>query len=217
MADQARERCGDARDRRNRAHQTARLALRRACADCRARAGQGLACGGGRDRGSGCFMTRSGGRAPSFHRRPPRTEVRLARASSRTDCRALLLLARVALGMSPFALLALVAAMLGPRSRAHSRLGWASFVAALIFLALPFGYASDVAQLATGASLRFAAPAIVAGALLMAPVARSAPRAATGESCAYPCFSEQRFCMRSFGTTRRRAPPPPSLCLQSPR
>lgn len=91
----------------------------------------------------------------------------------------LALLVRVALVTSPFALLALCAALLGPTIARHSRLGWASFAAALIFLALPFGYASDVAQLATGASLRFAAPAIVAGALLMAPLARRAPGVAT--------------------------------------
>ncbi len=89
------------------------------------------------------------------------------------------LLVRVALRTSPFALLALCAALLGPLTARRSCLRWAAFVAALIFLALPFGYASDVAQLATGASLRLGAPAIVAGALLLAQIARGAPRAAT--------------------------------------
>ncbi|MGC1379723.1 MAG: hypothetical protein WA814_01725, partial [Candidatus Baltobacteraceae bacterium] len=45
-----------------------------------------------------------------------------------------------------------------------------------LFFALPFGFESNVAQLATGASLRFAAPAIAAGGLLLA---RPATRFAT--------------------------------------
>jgi hypothetical protein len=91
----------------------------------------------------------------------------------------LALLARVAVRTSPFALLALCAALLGPLIAPRARLGWAAFGAAAIFLVLPFGYASDVAQLASGASLRFAAPAIVVGALLLAHVARRAPVAGT--------------------------------------
>ncbi len=93
---------------------------------------------------------------------------------------ALALVARVTLAASPFGLLALCAALAGPLlSRRDPRLGWAAFASALLFLALPFGYATSVAQLATGASLRFAAPAIAIGAVLLAPVARRYAGAAT--------------------------------------
>ncbi len=86
---------------------------------------------------------------------------------------ALAILARVAISMSPFALAALCAALLGPAlARREPRLGWAAFSGALLFFALPFGYESSVAQLATGASLRFAAPAIAVGAVILARPAR---------------------------------------------
>ena len=74
---------------------------------------------------------------------------------------------------SPFALVALCAALLGPAlARREPRLGWAACAGALLFFVLPFGYESSVAQLATGASLRFAAPAIAVGAVILAPPAR---------------------------------------------
>ncbi len=83
------------------------------------------------------------------------------------------LLATVAIHLSPFALIALVAALLGPLLAIRDRtLGWAAFAAALLFFMLPFGYETSVAQLANGTSLRFAAPAIAAGALLIAPLVR---------------------------------------------
>jgi hypothetical protein len=86
---------------------------------------------------------------------------------------AIALLGRVAVGASPFALFALCASFLGPAIAVRDRrLGWAAFAAALLFLVLPFGYATSVAQLATGASLRFAAPAIALGAVLLALPAR---------------------------------------------
>jgi hypothetical protein len=86
---------------------------------------------------------------------------------------ALALLAAVAIHLSPFTLLALIAALIGPLLAIRDRaLGWAAFAAALLFFVLPFGYETNVAQLANGASLRFAAPAIAAGALLLAPAAR---------------------------------------------
>ncbi|HVN69800.1 MAG TPA: hypothetical protein VMU38_09150 [Candidatus Binatia bacterium] len=89
----------------------------------------------------------------------------------------LALFARVAFVASPFVLLAIAAALLGPfYARRDARLAWSGSAAALLFFALPFGFASNVAQLATGASLRFAAPAIAAGALLLA---RPATRVAT--------------------------------------
>jgi hypothetical protein len=89
---------------------------------------------------------------------------------------ALALLARVAFHASPFALLAFCAALLGPLiARREPRLGWAAFAAAALVFVLPFGYNTSVAQLATGASLRLAAPAIAAGALLFArPALRNA-------------------------------------------
>lgn len=83
------------------------------------------------------------------------------------------LLASVLLRFSPFALIALVAALFGPPLATRDRaLGWAAFAAVALFLVLPFGYETGVPQLATGASLRFAAPAIAVGALLLGPVAR---------------------------------------------
>ncbi len=83
------------------------------------------------------------------------------------------LLVAVAIHLSPFALIALIAALLGPLIAARDRaLGWAAFAAVLLFFILPFGYETSVAQLANGESLRFAAPAIAAGVLLLAPLAR---------------------------------------------
>ena len=85
---------------------------------------------------------------------------------------ALLLLLRVGTSISPFALIALAAALVAPAILPKQRaLGWSAFAAALLFFILPFGYDTSVAQLATGASLRFAAPAVAAGALALAPVA----------------------------------------------
>jgi hypothetical protein len=91
---------------------------------------------------------------------------------------ALALLADVALRVSPLALVALLAALLAPLTGRDRRLSWAGFAAVLVFVLLPFGYASNIAQLATGASLRFAAPAIVAGALLLTRPARAMPSVA---------------------------------------
>jgi hypothetical protein len=93
---------------------------------------------------------------------------------------AFVLLARVAATASPFALLALLAALFGPLiARRDRRLGWAASAAALLFFVMPFSYETAVAQLATGASLRFAAPAIAAGAIALAYPARRAPAIAT--------------------------------------
>jgi hypothetical protein len=93
---------------------------------------------------------------------------------------ALATLGRVTLAAAPFALVALLAALFGPIvARRDRRLGWAALGAALLFFALPFGYATSVAQLATGASLRFAAPAIAAGAVILTGPARRAAGIAT--------------------------------------
>lgn len=83
------------------------------------------------------------------------------------------LLAAIAIHLSPFALVAIIAALLGPLIAPRDRaLGWAAFAAVPLFFVLPFGYETNVAQLANGESLRFAAPAIAAGVLLLAPLAR---------------------------------------------
>lgn len=86
---------------------------------------------------------------------------------------ALLTLVAVVVRVSPFALIALLAALLAPAiARGDPLLRWAPCAAAILFFMLPFGYATSVAQLATGASLRFAAPALAAGALVLAPYGR---------------------------------------------
>jgi hypothetical protein len=88
-------------------------------------------------------------------------------------------LVTVMLRISPFALAALCAALAGPPLSPKDRaLGWAAFAAAIVFFVLPFGYETSVAQLATGESLRFAGPAIAAGAVLLGPVARRFPAVA---------------------------------------
>jgi hypothetical protein len=92
---------------------------------------------------------------------------------------ALGLLASVMLRASPFALLALFAAVAAPFApRAGRRLGWAALATVVLFLAMPLAYADTMPQLATGASLRYAAPAIALGALLLTPWAARLPRVA---------------------------------------
>ena len=93
---------------------------------------------------------------------------------------AIALLGRVCLHASPFALLALIAAFAGPLLVASRQrpIALAAFAAAAFFIAMPLAYADEHPQLATGASLRFAAPAIALGALLLLPLARRAPRVA---------------------------------------
>ncbi len=88
---------------------------------------------------------------------------------------ALALLDRVALAASPFAVVAFCAALLGPVVAEDRRFGWAALGSALLFLILPFGYSTWVAQLATGASLRFAAPAVAAGTVILTRPARGLP------------------------------------------
>jgi hypothetical protein len=94
---------------------------------------------------------------------------------------ALTIFVHVALAASPFALLAFAAALFGPAIEGgRARLGWSASAAAILFFLLPFGYTTGVAQLATGASLRFAAPAIAAGAvILVRPASRIVPFATT--------------------------------------
>jgi hypothetical protein len=86
---------------------------------------------------------------------------------------ALATLARVGTLASPFASLALLTALAAPLLVRRQRgVAWAACAAAFVFLLLPFGYASSVAQLATGASLRFAAPAVAAGSVILAYLVR---------------------------------------------
>ncbi|HTA40142.1 MAG TPA: hypothetical protein VK760_13745 [Candidatus Acidoferrales bacterium] len=90
-------------------------------------------------------------------------------------------LLRVLLLTSPFSLIALAGALAAPfvlRGTARA-LGWCAFAATVLFVALPFGYDNGDLQLATGASVRFAAPAIALGGLLLAIPALRAPRVAT--------------------------------------
>jgi hypothetical protein len=90
------------------------------------------------------------------------------------------LLARVCLRASPFALIALLAAAAGPilARRGNRSTGWAALAAVMFFIAMPLAYADANPQLATGASLRFAAPAIALGAILLLRAAMRAPRIA---------------------------------------
>ncbi len=90
---------------------------------------------------------------------------------------ALALLAAVSWRASPFALLALLAALAGPLLAPENRraLGWAALAAVLAFAIMPLAYADQHPQLETGASLRYAAPAIALGALLLARPAARAP------------------------------------------
>lgn len=93
---------------------------------------------------------------------------------------ALEILVRVAFVASPFALIALIAALLGRLIAAREPpIGWAACASAVLFLLLPFGYATSVAQLATGASLRFAAPAVAAGSVILTRPIRAIGVAAT--------------------------------------
>ena len=83
---------------------------------------------------------------------------------------------RVASIASPFAAFALLAALAAPLFAGRERpLRRAACAAAAVFVVLPFGYASSVAQLATGASLRLTAPAVAAGTAILAGLARRAP------------------------------------------
>lgn len=106
---------------------------------------------------------------------------------------ALVLLVRVAFAASPFALLALFAALAGPlvAPKEWRAIGWTASATAAFFLLMPLGYADYHPQLATGASLRYAAPSIALGAVLLARLSvRIGPIAAAllGVSAAYGTF-----------------------------
>jgi hypothetical protein len=80
------------------------------------------------------------------------------------------LLVKVAAVASPFAAFALLAAFFGPLLAAHRRaLGWMALFALAFYVVMPLAYAGPGPQLATGASLRYAAPAIALGAIVVSP------------------------------------------------
>lgn len=83
---------------------------------------------------------------------------------------ALALLVRVCVQASPFALVALLAALAGPLLAGPERraLGWPACFAAVWFVVMPLAYADAHPQLAAGTSLRFADPAFAIGAVLLA-------------------------------------------------
>jgi hypothetical protein len=83
---------------------------------------------------------------------------------------ALALLVKVTFIASPFAIVALIAALLGPLLVKKSRdLGWMACFAIIFYLIMPLAYEGPGPQLASGASLRYAAPAIALGALVLTP------------------------------------------------
>jgi len=82
---------------------------------------------------------------------------------------ALGLLAGVALESSPFVAIALLAALFGPLLAKRAAAGWCALFALAFYLVMPLGYSGPGPQLATGASLRYAAPAIALGAVLLTP------------------------------------------------
>jgi hypothetical protein len=92
---------------------------------------------------------------------------------------ALGLLGAVALHASPLVAIALLAALAGPLLARRAAIGWCALFALLFYLAMPLGYSGPGPQLATGASLRYAAPAMVLGALLLVPWLAQASLAAT--------------------------------------
>ncbi len=92
---------------------------------------------------------------------------------------ALALLVRVAFIASPFAIVALIAALLGPLLVPRSRdLGWIACFAVIFYLIMPLAYQGPGPQLASGTSLRYAAPAIALGALALTPWLSRVPQVA---------------------------------------
>ncbi len=170
----------DADAPRCRADQTAGLDTRRARARCGQSAAQRLARYRGRTRAldsprrnrvalgeHSAGEQRGGGRFRVDDRRARSTRVRPARARRRRP---------LSVSHSRHSSRPCSAPLI---SRREARLAWAACGSALLFFILPFGYATSVAQLATGASLRFAAPAIVAGAVVLARPAQRAGIVAT--------------------------------------
>lgn len=70
---------------------------------------------------------------------------------------------------TPLGLLLVLVALASPRLARGTPLAFAGIAAVAVALVMPFGFADTHAQLATGASLRYFAPAMAAGALILAP------------------------------------------------
>lgn len=92
---------------------------------------------------------------------------------------AFVLLANAALRASPLVAIALLAALFAPLLARRAPTGWCALFALLFYLVMPLAYSGPGPQLATGASLRYAAPAMVLGALVLVPWLLQAPLAAT--------------------------------------
>lgn len=71
--------------------------------------------------------------------------------------------------LAPFGFLLLLAAFASPRLARDSTLAKAGIATAFVALVMPFGFANAQAQLVSGASLRYFAPAMACGALVIAP------------------------------------------------
>ncbi len=84
---------------------------------------------------------------------------------------ALALLVRVSFTVSPFFALALLAAFAGPFLDREPRraIGYSALAAALFFLVMPLAFVDVRPELASGASLRYAVPAIAAGIVAAGP------------------------------------------------
>jgi hypothetical protein len=80
---------------------------------------------------------------------------------------------QVAARFAPFGFLLILAAAASPRLAHDPPLKWAALAAVLVALVMPFGFWGAGPQLATGASLRYFAPAMAAGALVLAPHLRA--------------------------------------------
>ena len=168
------------RNRRMCAPQTRRVDIRRHRSGRDARALRSPGSPASRQSAGGRSATQSCGRMRSCRRRARPYGSGLGTSIVAHGLPALAELIRVLLLTSPFSLIALVAALAAPfalRGTARA-LGWCAFAAAVLFVALPFGYDNGDLQLATGASVRFAAPAIALGGLLLVVPALRAPRAA---------------------------------------
>jgi len=92
---------------------------------------------------------------------------------------AFVLLGAVALRASPLVAIALLAALVGPLLARRGPIGWCALFTLLFYFVMPLGYSGPGPQLATGASLRYAAPAMALGALVLVPWLVQAPLAAT--------------------------------------
>lgn len=71
--------------------------------------------------------------------------------------------------LAPFGLLLFLAALASPLLARASPLNVAGIAAGVVTLFIPYGFADAHAQLASGESLRYAAPAIAVGAIILAP------------------------------------------------